>query len=513
MRWRILSPFIVLSVLIVVVAALIKGAGADTSDPAVTVTKAVAPPKRIPSSALRLTVGRTPSGRPLPGGYLGLSLEYTTLLAYAGDDPSGLNPTFLQLIRNLNPNQSPWIRIGGDSTDWTWWPAAGVRKPPGVTFTLTPAWLRVAHSLAVALGAKMMLGIQLEADSRPVASAEAGAMLRTVGAKHIGAFELGNEPEVYGALPWYHTASDAPVTGRPRGYDLTKYIPDFNAVSQGLPASVPIAGPASGGPEWLAGAARFEAANPRVRMMTFHRYPLARCITNPSNPQYPTMAHLLAPYSSALLAHSVAAAVHTAHAHGATFRVDELNSVSCRGVPGISDTFASALWAIDGLFNFAAVGVDGVNVHTLVQANYMPFTFTHDKRGWQAHVRPLYYGLAMFARAMPPGSRLLPVAGGSHSGLLQTWATRAPDGTVRVVLINESRRRTVALSVPGTSSATVTRLTAGALRAKSGVSIGGQSYGPDGTLRGTARATVLRTVRGRYVVDVPSASAALLTLR
>jgi hypothetical protein len=228
------------------------------------------------------------------------------------------------------------------------------------------------------------------------------------------------------------------------------------------------------------------------------------------------MAHLLAPFASAGLADTMAAAVRAAHAHGIPLRVDEFNSISCRGVKGISDTFASALWAIDALFNFDRVGVDGVNVHTLVQADYMPFTFTHDKRGWRTQVRPLYYGLAMFARAAPPGSRLVPVAGGSTSGKLQTWATRAPDGTLRVVLINESRRRTVALAVPGAgggASATVTRLTAPSLRSKSGMRIGGQTYGPDGTLQGTGRVSSVRQVAGRYVVDIPSVSAAILTIR
>lgn len=514
-----LFPFAVLTAVIVVVVALIAGAGADTDkgdDGGVTVTTAVVPPATVPAGALRIGVGPAPSGRPLPGGFLGFSIEFTTLLAYAGSDPGALNPTFLQLVRNLTPNQSPSIRIGGDTTDWSWWPTPGVRKPPGVTYTITPDWLRVAHATAAALGAQLVPGIQFEADSSRVAASEANAMVKTIGSKYISAFELGNEPEVYSALGWYHTPAGVQVLGRPSGYTLAKYAPDFASVSQALPHDVPIAGPASGAPKWLAGVGPFLDANPRVKLLTFHRYPLSHCATDRSLPNYATIPNLLSPAASSGLADTVAAAVRAAHDRGRSLRIDELNSVACRGTKGVSDTFASALWVLDALFNFDRVGVDGVNIHTLVLSNYMPFTFTHDGGVWRAQVRPLYYGLLMFARAAPPGSRLLATSGGSSSGAVRTWATRAPDGTVRVLLINDSRRRTVAVAPPGrtgSGSATLMRLTAPSLNSKSGVTIGGQSFGSStatGSLQGSGHVTALRSVGGRYVVDLPSASAALL---
>ena len=80
-----------------------------------------------------------------------------------------------------------------------------------------------------------------------------------------------------------------------------------------------------------------------------------------------------------------------------------MNSASCSGKQGVSDTFASALWVLDTLFNLAAVGVDGVNVHSLPGAAYELFTFQHTSSGWQAFVHPEYYGMLMFAQAFPPG--------------------------------------------------------------------------------------------------------------
>ena len=109
--------------------------------------------------------------------------------------------------------------------------------------------------------------------------------------------------------------------------------------------------------------------------MTFHRYPLHRCFTaRRSAPEFPTIAHLLAPVAASGPATGLAAAIAAAHACGGIpLRADELNSVSCGGARGVSDTFASALWVLDTLFNLARVGVDGVNIHTFAGAIYEPF--------------------------------------------------------------------------------------------------------------------------------------------
>ena len=69
--------------------------------------------------------------QPVPAGFLGLSMEFKGLAAYAGSDPQAVDPVFENLIRDIAPHQHPSLRIGGDSTDWTWWPVAGARKPAG----------------------------------------------------------------------------------------------------------------------------------------------------------------------------------------------------------------------------------------------------------------------------------------------------------------------------------------------------------------------------------------------
>jgi hypothetical protein len=296
-------------------------------------------------------------------------------------------------------------------------------------------------------------------------------------------------------------------------------------------------GPASGNPNWLAGTGQFLAANPRVKVTTFHRYPLHRCYnTDPLTT--PSIPHLLREAASAGIASTVASAVAAAHAHGTALRVDEFNSVSCSGKRGVSDTFAAALWAIDALFHMDRVGVDGVNIHTTATAAYRPFTFRHLHSRWYARVEPLYYGLLTFAQAVPAYSRLLPTTvtppppqlatpapGGRLPGrisvptTIRTWADRGPDGTVRVVIINDSRRFPVTFAVrppSPISSVTLSELRAAAINAELHIYSAGRSFGPwstTGQLPGSPHLRTLSLVQGNYVVRLPPASVDVLTLR
>ena len=449
---------------------------------------------------------------------MGLSIEYRSTPGYFGTpgDPDGV---FDQLVRNLNPGQSPVLRFGGDTTDWTWAPTPGVAKPPGIQYTLGPQWMSATRAAAQALNARLILGVNLESDSRAIAAAESAALVRGIGPPYVAGLELGNEPEVYGTLGWYETAAGVPVPGRPASYGFASYLRDYATVSRALPRTVPLVGPASGAPRWLTGLRSFLVAEPRVGMVTFHRYPLHRCFTARQSPEFPTIANLLAPAAATGPATSLAAAVATAHARGIPLRADELNSVSCGGARGVSNTFASSLWVLDTLFNMAQVGVDGVNVHTFHKAIYEPFAVSQHAGHWSAEVRPLYYGLLMFARAAPPGARLLPAAYGGPT-TLRVWATRSRAGQVRVVLINDSRRRslTVAVHPPAAAdagTATGVRLRAPHADATTGVSIAGQSFGAataTGVLSGAVRSFTLRAVQGSFVVRLPPATATMLAV-
>jgi hypothetical protein len=334
----------------------------------------------------------------------------------------------------------------------------------------------------------------------------------------ISGFEVGNEPDLYHRSAWYRLAAIARsgfvrAMRMPR-FSAGSYVAGFGSYARALAAvvgGVPILGPAVANPSrdvsWVS---KLLARKPRaVGMVTAHRYPLSQCAVAWS-PRRPTIARVLSERSSAGMARSVRAAVVLAHRAGLKFRLTELNSVTCGGTWGVSDTFATALWAPDALFELLRNRVDGVNVHIRDDSINAPFILS----GGGIRVRPLLYGMIVFARTLGPGARLVPTHIHQRRGVhLKAWAVKLADHTTRVLLINKGQRSaTVVLRLPAWKSATVQRLLAPSVSARSGVRLAGQ-YLNDSAVWQDPR-VVERLTRGPYGyrVTMPGASAALISV-
>jgi hypothetical protein len=337
-------------------------------------------------------------------------------------------------------------------------------------------------------------------------------MVDRIGRSSVDALELGNEPELYGSFGWYTSAAGRPVPGRPRDYDPAAFTRDFSSFASQLP-DVPLAGPSSGAPTWLAQLGPFLTAEPRVRLVTVHAYPLKHC----RKQTVVTIPQLLSDGASHGLAASVAGYVAIASAHHAPLRVDEMNGVSCGGTRGVSDTFASALWVLDALFELARTGVSGVNIHTVPNTINEILGAQLVNGAWRMGVHPEYYGMMMFAQAAPAGSHLLKLATAAPAGV-KVWATRAGDGAIHVVVINKrlSRPQFLRLRIAGAlGPAEVEQLRAPSIHATGGVTLGGQTFGAQtatGVLAGPAAHPTVTPTSGAYPVTVPAASATMLTI-
>ncbi len=493
----------------------------------VSAAAAVHAPAAAAAAPIRVSVTAAPASATIADGFLGLALEYSTIPRWVGTGPGPVNPVLVQLIRNLDPAGRPVLRIGGLSTDRTWWPVPGMSRPLGVTYDLSPAWTAAARALAQATAGRYLLGLNLEANRPRLDQVEAAQLIAGIGRTDIEAFEIGNEPDLYTVIPWYiriagrpapwYSQGGTPVYSRRPTYGAADYVAEVRRVLAVIPP-LPIAGPETGTAPWLQTFAGLLSPHSQVRMLTSHAYPLNACVTDPSASVYPTLANLLGPIASRGLTTGLAPEIALAHRDRATYRIDELGTVSCNGRAGVSDTMASALWAVDALFAIAAARVDGVNLHSYPDSVNGLFDFTRTNGQWSAEVHPLYYGALLFAQAAPAGSRLLTLTTSAATGI-RTWATAGPGRRLRVVLIDDRLGAAVRalVTVPagfGSGPATLERLSAPSASATAGVTLGGQSFGA-ATDTGILAAPVTADVparSGAYAVTLPPASAALLTL-
>ncbi len=403
-----------------------------------------------------------------------------------------------------------------------------MREPRGITDTLSPAWAQSMQSLARALNARLVLGVNLEADSPRVAQTEADAFLHSIGRRYISALDIGNEPPLYSGIPWYrmrggelfpwYTDTGTAIFGRGLSWGPAAFVTDYGRILNALPR-VPIAGPDTQRASWFAAYQhRFLSPHSQLRMLVSHGYGLNNCVTNPASAAYPSIPHLLGDYALHDLLNTLIPYVRLAHANGASFRVDEMGSVTCNGRVGVSNTMASALWVAAALFSVAQDGVDGVNLHTYTGLSNGLFDFSDSARGWTGTVHPIYYGALLFARAAPAGSRLLHV---SLTGppKLHGWATAGPGAVRHVVLLNDSTTAGAGVvvraprGVLGARPAQLARLSAPSVSATDDITLGGRSFGT-ATATGVLPAPVSDAVRPRhraYRVTVPPASAVVLT--
>ena len=192
------------------------------------------------------------------------------------------------------------------------------------------------------------------------------------------------------------------------------------------------------------------------------------------------------------------------------------NSIYDEGQPGVSDTLGAALWGLELMFQAAAAGAAGINFHGGVHNRrasddkaYTPI----GRSGDRYRATPLYYSMLMFGQVAR--GALVPTQLAPDTSGLKAFAVRAPEGTLRVCLINQNVARDERVAIdPGRkfTVASMLRLAGPAVDATAGVTLGGASVDEFGRWARAMNEEVLLTGHA-IIVDVLAASAALVSLR
>ncbi len=407
---------------------------------------------------------------------------------------SAKNTVMVQLYRNLNPHGL--IRIGGNVSDHTKYVPSGppaVNSEKAVTI-INQTNLADLAGFASATGWKVMWGLNLGTGSEEEAVQEAQAVEATLG-NSLQSFQIGNEVDIH--------------HGYEGKYDkYESYHSNYLNFKAAVQASVPKAGfsgpDVAGNIKWLRSFADTEAND--LKLLTHHYYR-----TGAKTPEA-TIETLLA--RDQVWDDRLHQLQQISQAKNVPFRINEVNSFYGGGKPGVSDTFASALWSLDYMFILATYGCDGVNMETDINqlgwiSYYSPIV--HDPAG-NCSVRPEYYGMLAFALA--GHGNLLKLSLEKNDLNLSAYATRDEQRIIWLTVINKERAQNASLEImipTGYGRVEAFRLQAPSVDSKEKVTLAGAEVSVDGNWSpGLPEAMTIK--KGAVRLSVPQASAVLLRL-
>lgn len=443
----------------------------------------------VPARASAAVRVGSPAAPALPGSFAGLSIE-TDLLARwfnRGD----CNAPVVRVLAFLG---RPEVRIGGNSQDRLW-PSRPL--PPTARRVAGAAFLRGVRCLA-RTGAPLVVGLNLLGRDA-IAAGDVLARVQTVVPPSQLTVALGNEPNMYGRV--------FPTWG-----DYVEYVALYRSTLEVLQARFgatlpPVAGPDAATWRWGPETVRF-VIDGHPEQVDAHLYGLNGCLARRSALRFPTITRLLRPFASTDLVRRLAPITAAARETGIPAQISEANSVACGGKAGVSDTPASALWALSVMGSAATTGFGRIQFHS-AERTYDAFLVHPDGR---VTFRPLFSALVLADRLWPGGTEPLQLSGRRPAGV-NAWAARRPDGRVALIAVNGDQEHAHHLELisPG-SNARYGRLQAAGAHA---VTLDARrlAWATDRPVwQGPRKTGVLAFRAGRATLLLPAASAAWVLL-
>lgn len=426
--------------------------------------------------------------------FTGFSFEKTHIM---NGSLTSNNANMIALYKLLG---SPVTRIGANDVERCTWAGMGPApsQPNGQPFVtkVTTGGVDQFCGFLAATGSKAIYGVNFQLDNVTLSSAEAAYVMGQCPSSILG-IEIGNEPDKFGN--WmiqqsaYNKFADA-ILVNPGALLVGPACTTKAAVSFGVPFTDSIAAQYPG----------------KLGLLVQHSYVAA---ANSSGCSVPNLQITTTQLTDVFDTMEAAAMKDSIPA----WRMDENNTCSGHGQQGVSDTFISALWAVDYMFEVAKRGGSGVNFHNGEngQDGTVPFYYEplKETNGAVVEVQPEYYGLLLFAEAGT--GPLVSTTVTTSAQFFTAWAIKA-SGFTSVVLNNRDASGALNVTLDlgsAVSSASAIYLEgtpAGSLTAAAGsVTLAGAQVAVTGEWPRSA--PYIQTVSGNSVsVYVPAASAALV---
>ena len=442
-------------------------------------------------------------GAEIPADFLGLSFEMQRVLAdtngyyYFSAENKNLIATFKTLgIKNL--------RVGGNTADHPTLPV--------------PTKKDVDNLFAFAKAADLQVIFTLRLNHGEIAAAVKMANYISQHYKNqLDCFAIGNEPNVFFT-----------------NYDV--YFSEWKRFAAAItaPTNSPDAkfcGPSvsPGHEKWSARFADDLVASGLLKFISQHDYPGGDARKFATN-ALAAREKILSPAIEKSYAKFAGNFVPTVISNGLAFRFEEANSFYDGGALDASDTFASALWALNYQWWWANHGMSGINFHTgdkvAARDENKPCryaTFWTTTNGYNVH--PIGYAEKMFS--LGSRGKIIPIKispNGNTNLNFAAYAILGDDQNFYVTLINQSHgtnaaNLSIAIGAPevsGDTSGEIIRLTApaGDVTSKTDVTLGSAEITDNANWNGqwqTIPAPLSQDQLG-LLVDLPAASAAVVKL-
>lgn len=316
-----------------------------------------APAVAEPGPALAVSLAAEASTKRFDQGSLGLSFEATEL----ADDRWDPAKSYLdELVGALD---RPSLRFGGNSVDRRmWWTSTDEPAPEWAEVTLTPADFTRLATFVTKTGASVTLVVDLGHNDPARAADMVFHARRSLGDRLI-AVSIGNEPNGFAlaSQPQYRMRED--------GYSPAQFVAEARPYVEAIHAKAPevgIVGPGTfDAPWWRAFA---DAGFPHTRALSQHWYPLWSCDGSAEPKASPTVANITSPWLHERATFIIGMGLQTARRYDLPLWMEETGPTSCAGTNDSSRTHAQALWTADFTLHAAALGVERLNHHSMIDA-------------------------------------------------------------------------------------------------------------------------------------------------